>query len=79
MPYRPDEDAVGLLPDSRQATHCWNEPDAPVLLVAADVPLLNDLRHQEIADHYLPRPNHKALAIVEGFQDIGDRHQGAIT
>jgi DNA-binding response OmpR family regulator len=32
-------------------------------LVAADVPLLNDLRHQEIADHYLPRPNHKALAI----------------
>jgi hypothetical protein len=39
MPYRPDEDAVGLLPDSRQATHCWNDPGAPVLLVADDVPV----------------------------------------
>jgi hypothetical protein len=39
MPYRPDEDAVGLLPDSRQATHCWNDPEAPVLLLAAAVPV----------------------------------------
>ena len=39
MPYRPDEDAVGLLPDSRQATHCWNDPPAPALLLAADVPV----------------------------------------
>jgi hypothetical protein len=39
MPYRPDEDAVGLLPDSRQATHCWNDPGAPELLLADDVPV----------------------------------------
>jgi hypothetical protein len=29
MPYRPAEDAVGLFPDSRQATHCWNDDGAP--------------------------------------------------
>jgi hypothetical protein len=29
MPYSPAEDAVGLFPDSRQATHCWNDPGAP--------------------------------------------------
>ena len=27
------------MPDSRQATHCWNDPGAPVLLVAAEVPV----------------------------------------
>ena len=29
MPYSPAEDAVGLFPDSRQATHCWNDDGAP--------------------------------------------------
>jgi hypothetical protein len=56
MPYRPDEDAVGLLPDSRQATHCWNDDgELPVLvlaagvLVLADVPVLAD-EVPELAD-----------------------------
>jgi|HubBroStandDraft_3_1064219.scaffolds.fasta_scaffold81166_2 hypothetical protein len=29
MPYSPADDAVGLFPDSRQATHCWNDDPAP--------------------------------------------------
>jgi hypothetical protein len=29
MPYSPAEDAVGLFPDSRHATHCWNDDGAP--------------------------------------------------
>jgi hypothetical protein len=29
MPYSPADDAVGLLPDSRQATHFWNDAGAP--------------------------------------------------
>ncbi len=34
MPYSPADDAVGLFPDSRQATHCWNDDGAlPPLLV----------------------------------------------
>jgi len=37
MPYSPAEDAVGLFPDSRQATHAWNDPGAPVLAPAVEL------------------------------------------
>jgi hypothetical protein len=42
MPYIPAEDAVGLSPDSRQATHCWNEDGAPppVLVTVLELPVL---------------------------------------
>jgi len=40
MPYRPAEDAVGLFPDSRQATHAWNDPGAPVLAPAVELAAL---------------------------------------
>jgi hypothetical protein len=47
MPYSPAEDAVGLFPDSRQATHCWNDPGAPPPLLVAvlelAVPVLVEL------------------------------------
>lgn len=42
MPYRPAEDAVGLLPDSRKATHCWNDDGALPPALVADVPELTD-------------------------------------
>lgn len=40
MPYSPAEDAVGLFPDSRQATHAWNDPGAPVLAPAVELPVV---------------------------------------
>ena len=43
MPYRPDDDAVGLLPDSRQATHCWNDDGALPPVLAEYVPELVDV------------------------------------
>ena len=43
MPYRPDEDAVGLLPDSRQDTHCWND-DGELPVLAELAPVLADDR-----------------------------------
>jgi hypothetical protein len=40
MPYRPADDAVGLLPDSRQATHCWNEDGEPPPVLVTGLELL---------------------------------------
>ena len=40
----PAEDAVGLLPDSRQATHCWNDDDPlPVVLAAGVLELADEV------------------------------------
>lgn len=45
MPYSPAEDAVGLFPDSRQATHCWNDDGAlpPVLVTVPELVELPEL------------------------------------
>lgn len=40
MPYSPAEDAVGLFPDSRQATHCWNDDGAPPPVLVTVLELL---------------------------------------
>jgi hypothetical protein len=48
MPYSPAEDAVGLFPDSRHATHCWNDDDAPPPLLVTVLELLELLELPEL-------------------------------
>jgi hypothetical protein len=52
MPYRPAEDAFGLLPDSRQDTHCWNDDGAlpPLVLAAGVLELAEEVPVPELAD-----------------------------
>jgi hypothetical protein len=49
MPYIPAEDAVGLFPDSRQATHCWNEDGAPPPVLVTVLELVELVELLELA------------------------------